>query len=73
LSRTVEDSGTVIVPLVPWSIAGVYMSGTLGVPTVEYWKWAFMCYLGVFVAIIYGFTGFAIAPKINDDETVPGS
>ncbi|MCP4726480.1 MAG: Na+/H+ antiporter NhaC, partial [bacterium] len=47
LSRTVEDSGTVIVPLVPWSIAGVYMSGTLGVPTVEYWKWAFMCYLGV--------------------------
>ncbi len=73
LSRTVEDSGTVIVPLVPWSIAGVYMSGTLGVSTIEYWKWAFMCYLGVFIAVIYGFTGFKIAPKIRDDETVPGS
>ncbi len=73
LSRTVEDSGTVIVPLVPWSIAGVYMSGTLGVPTILYWKWAFMCYFGVFIALIYGFTGFAIAPKINDDETQPGS
>jgi NhaC family Na+:H+ antiporter len=73
LSRTVEDSGTVIVPIVPWSIAGVYMAGTLGVPTVEYAPFAFMCYLGVFVALIYGFTGFAIAPKIRDDETMPGS
>lgn len=73
LSRTLEDSGTVIVPLVPWSIAGVYMAGTLGVPTVEYAPFAFMCYLGVFVALIYGFTGFAIAPRINGDETVPGS
>ncbi|MHB1193162.1 MAG: Na+/H+ antiporter NhaC [Longimicrobiales bacterium] len=73
LSRTLEDSGTVIVPIVPWSIAGVYMAGTLGVPTVEYAPFAFMCYLGVVVALIYGFTGFAIAPRINEDETVPGS
>jgi len=73
LSRTIEDSGTVIVPIVPWSIAGVYMAGTLGVPTVSYAPFAFMCYLGVVFAIIYGFTGFAIAPKIRDDETIPGS
>ena len=26
LSRTTEDSGTVVVPLVPWSIAGVFMA-----------------------------------------------
>jgi NhaC family Na+:H+ antiporter len=73
LSRTIEDSGTVIVPIVPWSIAGVYMAGTLGVPTVSYAPFAFMCYLGVAFAILYGFTGFAIAPKIRDDETIPGS
>jgi NhaC family Na+:H+ antiporter len=73
LSRTTEDSGTVIVPLVPWSMAGVYMAGTLGVSTLEYAPWSFMCYLGVIVAIIYGFTGFTIAPKIRDDETSPGS
>lgn len=73
LSRTCEDSGTVIVPLVPWSIAGVYMAGTLGVPTVSYAPFAFMCYLGVVFAVLYGFTGFAIAPKIRDDETIPGS
>jgi NhaC family Na+:H+ antiporter len=73
LSRTLEDSGTVIVPIVPWSIAGVYMAGTLGVPTTEYAPFAFLCYLGVFFALLYGFTGFAIAPKVRDDETIPGS
>ncbi len=73
LSRTLEDSGTVIVPIVPWSIAGVYMAGTLGVPTTEYAPFAFMCYLGVGFAWLYGFTGFAIAPKVRDDETEPGS
>ena len=73
LSRTMEDSGTVVVPLVPWSIAGVYMAGTLGVPTLEYAPFAFMCYLGIVFAWLYGFTGFAIAPKVRDDETIPGS
>jgi len=73
LSRTIEDSGTVIVPLIPWSIAGVFMAGTLGVGTIEYAKWAIMCYTGFIFALIYGFTGFAIAPKIRDDETIPGS
>lgn len=73
LSRTTEDSATVVMPLIPWSIAGVYMSGTLGVPTVEYAPWAIMCYTGIFFALLYGFTGFAIAPRIRDDETIPGS
>lgn len=73
LSRTTEDSGTVVMPLIPWSMAGVYMAGTLGVSTLEYAPWAFMCYLGIGFAVLYGFTGFAIAPKIRDDETVQGS
>ncbi len=73
LSRTTEDSGTVVVPLIPWSIAGVFMSATLGVDVVDYAPWAIMCYTGFIFALIYGFTGFAIAPKIREDETVQGS
>jgi NhaC family Na+:H+ antiporter len=74
LSRTTEDSGTVVVPLIPWSIAGVFMAGTLGLEnSLVYAPWAIMCYTGFIFALIYGFTGFAIAPKINEDETVPGS
>lgn len=73
LSRTLEDCGTVVVPLLPWSMAAIYMSGVLGVSTLEYWKFAFMNYLGIVFALICGFTGFAIAPKIRDDETQQGS
>lgn len=61
LSRTLEDSGTVVVPLVPWSMAGVYMATTLGVSVVSYAPWAVLCYTGFIFAIIYGVTGFGIA------------
>ncbi len=73
LSRTTEDSGTVVVPLIPWSIAGVFMAGTLGVDTLAYAPWAVMCYTGFVFALLYGATGFAVAPRIRDDETMPGS
>lgn len=65
LSRTTEDSGTVLVPLVPWSAAGVYMTATLGVSTLEYAPWAIMCYLGFIIAWIYGYTGKAIWKENN--------
>ncbi|XP_061168531.1 uncharacterized Na(+)/H(+) antiporter HI_1107-like [Saccostrea echinata] len=61
LSRTIEDAGTVIEPLVPWTAAGLYMAGTLGVATLDYLPWAIQCYTGVIFALIYGFTGFGIA------------
>jgi NhaC family Na+:H+ antiporter len=73
LSRTLEDSGTVVVPLIPWSAAGVFMAATLEVPTLSYLPWAILNYTGFLFAIAYGFTGFAIAPKKRDDETLPGS
>ncbi len=67
LSRSLEDSITVVEPLVPWSLAGVYMASTLGVPTVQYAPWAVLCYTGVIFAIIWGFTGFGIA-KIKPES-----
>ncbi len=73
LSRTLEDSGTVVVPLIPWSAAGVFMAATLDVPTLSYLPWAVLNYVGFLVAIAYGFSGFAIAPRVREDETLPGS
>lgn len=67
LSRTLEDAGTVFVPLVPWSAAGAYMAATLGVETLAYLPWAVLCYTGFIFAIILGFTGFGIA-KLEDNE-----
>ncbi len=73
LSRTLEDSGTVVVPLIPWSAAGVFMAATLDVPTLSYLPWAVLNYTGFAVAIFYGFTGMAIAPRVREDETLAGS
>lgn len=61
LSRTLEDSGTVLVPLVPWSSAGVYMAGVLGVSVIDYAPWAVFCYVGFVFAILLGYIGFGIA------------
>lgn len=61
LSRTLEDSGTVLVPIIPWSAAGAYMTATLGVSTMKYLPWAILNYTGIIFAIILAFTGFGIA------------
>ena len=57
LSRTVEDSGTVTSPLVPWNSCGAYMAGVLGVPTITYLPYCFFNLLSPVIALIYGFTG----------------
>ncbi|WP_340611005.1 Na+/H+ antiporter NhaC [Xenorhabdus bharatensis] len=61
LSRTIEDGCTVIEPLLPWTSAGIYMATTLGVSTLDLLPWAVQCYTAIFLALIYGFTGFGIA------------
>ena len=60
LSRTLEDAGTCVVPLVPWAVAGTYMATTLGVPTVQYLPWAVLCYGSFLFALLFGFTGWTI-------------
>lgn len=61
LSRNIEDAGSVIEPLLPWTSAGVYMATTLGVSTLDLLPWAIQCYAAIFFALIYGFTGIDIA------------
>ncbi|WP_406945793.1 Na+/H+ antiporter NhaC [Halobacillus sp. SY10] len=63
LSRTLEDAGTVINPLVPWSVCGVFLSGVLGVPVLEYLPFAFFCLLSPLLTILFGLTGKTLTPK----------
>ncbi len=73
LSRVVGDCGIVGVPLLPWSIAGAFMSETLGVPVASYAPWAIFCYAGIGFTLLAGVTGWTMAPRRHDDETQPGS
>ncbi len=57
LSRTLEDAGTVINPLVPWSVCGVFLTDVLEVSVISYLPFAFFCLLCPLLTILYGLTG----------------
>lgn len=60
LSRILEDAGTVINPLVPWGVCGVFLAGVLGVETFDYAPYTFFCLLSPIITLFFGFTGFRI-------------
>ena len=67
LSRSLEDSGTLAGPMIPWHGYGVYMAGTLGVAWATFFPFLFLLYLTPIVSIFYGFTGIGIR-HMSDEE-----
>ncbi|NME07182.1 Na+/H+ antiporter NhaC [Psychrobacillus sp. BL-248-WT-3] len=57
LARVMEDAGTVVNPLVPWSVCGIFITNVLAVTTLEYLPFAFFCLLSPILTILFGFTG----------------
>ncbi|SKC83167.1 Na+/H+ antiporter NhaC [Maledivibacter halophilus] len=60
LSRTLEDSGTLVAPLVPWSTDAAFLIGALGVGPMAYAPYAILNLVNPIVAIILGYTGWTI-------------
>jgi NhaC family Na+:H+ antiporter len=69
LARVLEDAGTVINPLIPYGVSGVFMAGVLGVPVLDYLPFAFFCLLSPLLSVFYGFTGISIRKR---EEKVEG-
>ncbi|MDG1750647.1 MAG: Na+/H+ antiporter NhaC [Thalassotalea sp.] len=65
LSRTLEDSGTITSPLIPWNTCGAFMFGALALTSYEYIFYCFFNLINPILAIIYGYVGFKIK-KITD-------
>ncbi|WP_369902731.1 Na+/H+ antiporter NhaC [Bacillus manliponensis] len=63
LSRVLEDAGTVVNPLVPWGVSGVFLATVLNVPTIEYVPYAIFCLVCPIITVIVGFTGFGLSWK----------
>ncbi|CDQ40743.1 MULTISPECIES: Na+/H+ antiporter NhaC [Virgibacillus] len=63
LSRTLEDAGTVINPLVPWSVCGVFIADVLGVPVLTYLPFAFFCLLSPIITMIFSGKSFETKSK----------
>ncbi len=60
LSRTLEDSGTITSPLIPWNTCGAYMYSVLLVNPLDYIFYCFFNLMNPILAVIYGFIGFNI-------------
>ena len=72
LSRTLEDSGTILSPLIPWTTCAVAMSTYMGVSTLSYLPFCFFNLINPIVAAILGFTGISIkkTDEINKEDIV---
>lgn len=57
LSRVMEDAGTVVNPLVPWSVCGIFITSVLGISTLDYLPFTFFCLLGPILTILFGWSG----------------
>lgn len=65
LSRTLEDSGTITSPLIPWNTCGAYMFSVLAVNPLDYIFYCFFNLINPVLAIVYGFIGFKIKKLVK--------
>lgn len=71
LSRTLEDAGTMLLPLVPWGASGVFYLEVLGVPAGQYGIWAVACYLCIVFAMLWAVTGIGITRNHEEKISAP--
>lgn len=57
LSRSLEDTGTMLESVVPWTPSAVFMVNTLGVPYADYWHWQLLSLFHFLIAPALAITG----------------
>ena len=72
LSRTLEDSVTLGIALVPYSMAAFFIVGVLKIDAMQYIPYAFVNWIVPIFSLLYGFTGFAIWKIGKDAENASG-
>ena len=65
LSRSVEDSATVVSVLIPWNSCGMTQATVLKVPTLEYLPYCFFNIISPFMSILIAAIGYKIVKKSN--------
>nr|AAC45432.1 Na+/H+ antiporter [Cytobacillus firmus] len=63
LSRTLEDAGTLVNPLIPWGVSGAFFASTLGVDVIDYLPFAFFLFLSPFMTILFGYLGIGVGKE----------
>ncbi|MBT8230132.1 MAG: sodium:proton antiporter, partial [Bacteroidia bacterium] len=66
LSRTIEDAGTMLENLAPWTPSGIFMASTLGVSAIQYGPYQFLSLINILIAYFFAFTGIACFYRPNE-------
>lgn len=53
LTRSIEDTGTLLSPLIPWNMGGSFVAATLGIATLTYAPFAFACWLSPLFGLLW--------------------
>lgn len=69
LSRALEDTGTLVAPLVPWSTDAAFLTGALGISPFAYIPFCFLNFINPIVAVIYAQLGITIVKMDEDVDT----
>ncbi len=69
LSRTLEDSGTITSPLIPWNTCGAFMFGALALTSYDYIFYCFFNLINPVLAIIYAYMGYKIKYVTDSKES----
>ena len=59
LSRSIEDAGTMMENLAPWTPSGIFMASTLGISALDYAPYQFLSLANILIAYLFAFTGIA--------------
>lgn len=70
LSRSIEDAGTMMENLFPWTPSGIFMAQTLGVATFDYAQFQILSIANIIIAFIFAFTGIACFYKRKEDVKI---
>jgi NhaC family Na+:H+ antiporter len=63
LSRSLEDTGTMLESLVPWHPTAVFMVATLSVPFADYWPWQLLTLINLVLAPTFAILGIGCFQK----------
>lgn len=74
LSRSIEDYGTMLENMVPWTTTTIFIVAALGVPHSDYWHWQLLSLSNLIIAPLLAITGFGCYyGKGEIDETQAAS
>ena len=72
LSRSIEEGGTLMTALIPWTTTGAFYTATLGVATLEYAQWSFLNWINPLIGILFAWLGIALFRTVQHSAAPVG-